>query len=394
MLCKLRSLGHEVCALEEQRDLVQGARWFSEYFKEQGDGIPTLWYDPRRGLEKLLTWPFDRIFRRAFEGRNLVHRMWVIARALRRFAPDVVACSDGFTYAIPAAFLKRLGLMRARLVVSYIGGDILDCPEYGVGKRRTPMVSWLIRNSLPGIDSLRALCDSLARILIREGADPSRITLLPIQLLASMTTLDDIYSRRGQLRASVRQRYGIPLDAPLIITISGNHKGKGLQDLAAAWADITAAVPGCRWLMCGPDNPWLEHGVWPVLRAQGTSGTVHFTGSLSGNDVFEHMAAADLHVNPTLCEGLNMVTVEAASVGTPSVTSDGAGISDWVQANQAGLVVPAGDVPALAKAVITAMQDAATRLTWQERSRTMATDFSQDKIATGLLKLFRAQSPS
>lgn len=395
MLVKLRALGHDVCALEERRGLARwGSRQFSAHHRDPGDGIATLWYDPRRGWERLLTWLPDRIFRRAFDGRNLVHRMWVVREAVQHFAPDVVVCSDGFTYAIPAAFLKRLGLMRTRLLASYIGGDILDCPEWGVGKRRTPMVSWLIRNSLPGIDVMRALCDSLERILIREGADPARIARLPIQLVAPMPALDAIFARRAALRASVRQRHGIAADAPVVVTLSGNHKGKGLQDLAAAWAGIVAAVPGCRWLLCGPDDPWLARGVWPVLRAAGLEHTVRFTGPLQGEAVFEHLAAADLHVNPTRCEGLNMVTVEAAAVGTPTVTSDGAGIADWVRALGAGAVVPAGDVAALRAAVIAALLDAELRLTWQGRSRIMAGDFSLDRIAAGLLDLLRVPAPS
>ena len=141
MLIKLRSLGHTLCALEEQRDLAQGPRHIADYYREPGDGIATLWYDPRRGAEKLLTWPLDRVFRPGFEGRNLAHRMWMIGAAVRRFKPDVIVASDGFSYAIPAALLKRLGLLRTRMLVSYIGGDILDCPQYGVGKARTPMVS-------------------------------------------------------------------------------------------------------------------------------------------------------------------------------------------------------------------------------------------------------------
>lgn len=256
------------------------------------------------------------------------------------------------------------------------------------------MVSWLIRNSLPGIDVMRVLCDSLERILIKEGADPARIARLPIQLVAPMPALDAIFARRAMVRASVRQRHGISADAPVVVTLSGNHKGKGLQDLAASWAGIVAAVPGCRWLLCGPDEPWLARGVWPVLRAAGLEHTVRFTGPLQGEAVFEHLAAADLHVNPTRCEGLNMVTVEAAAVGTPTVTSDGAGIADWVSALGAGAVVPAGDVAALGEAVIAALLDPELLLTWQGRSRIMASDFSLDRIAAGLLDLLRVPSPS
>ena len=82
--------------------------------------------------------------------------------------------------------------------------------------------------------------------------------------------------------------------------------------------------------------PWLTEAVWPLLRQQALEKTVHFAGTLSGQAVYEHLAAGDVHVNPTLCEGLNMVTVEAAAVGTPTITSDGAGIADWVERLQAG----------------------------------------------------------
>src|SRR5207237_9038199 len=128
----------------------------------------------------------------------------------------------------------------------------------------------------------------------------------------------------------------------------------------------------CRRLLCGPEDPWLAQGVRPVLLASGRSERVHFTGRLQGREVCEHLAAADLHVNPTLCEGLNMATVEAAAVGTPSVTSDGAGIADWVQSFEAGLVVPAGDVAALRDAVVRALRAPELRGAWPARSREMA----------------------
>lgn len=394
MLGELRRRNVEVCVLEELRDLPQGARHQTPFYRNPEDGISTLWYDPRRGSERLLTWIPDRIFRRAFEGRNLVHRMWVILVAIRRFRPDAVVCSDGFTYAISAAFLKKLGLLRARLVVNYIGGDIIDCHEYDYGKRRTPMVSWLIRNSLSGIDVMRPLCPSIERVLIREGAEVSRIAVLPIQLASPIGLVNEVYAQRAQCGAAVRSRYGIPQGAPLIVTLSGNHRSKGIQDLAKVWADICADIPNCHWLLCGPEDPWLAQGVWPVLRASGLSERVHFTGRLEGRAVCEHLAAADLHVNPTLCEGLNMATVEAAAVGTPSVTSDGAGIADWVQSFNAGLVVPAGDAPALRDAVVRALRAPELSDAWPARSRDMATRFSPDRIASEFVKLLRVDAGS
>lgn len=389
MLRELGRRGETVCVLEEKRGLAGGARVMADHFETPGDGIGTLWYDPRRGAARLLTWPFDRFFRRAFDGRRLVYRMWVIRAALARFRPDVVVCSDGFSYAIPAALLKRLGLMRERLVVTYIGGDILDCPQADVGKRRTPTVSWLIRTSLNGIDALRPVSPLLERVLWNEGAERGRVSVLPSHLIEPRERLAEFRTRKRALAGAIRARYGIPAAAPLLVTLSGNQKGKGLHLLAQVWTAICDAIPGCRWLLCGPEDPWLETGVRPVLRASPAGAQVHFTGRLDGAAVFEHLAAADLHVNPTLCEGLNMVTVEAAAVATPTLTTDGAGIADWVERLGAGRVVPAGDAAALERAVIESLTDTPLLLRWQDSCPAMLADFSLDHVADRLLHVMR-----
>lgn len=384
ILTTLRGRGHHVFALEEWRGERRNAKFLTASFLQPDDRIPAYWYDPHQGWEKILTWPLDRFFKRAFSGRNLGHRMWVIRAAVKHFRPDVVVCTDGFTYALPAAYLKRMGLLPARLLVSYIGGDILDCPEVGVGRRRTPLVDAMIRSSLPGIDAYRPLCDSLARILIRDGADPARMTVLPIQLGRPLAELRALADNRNAVGERIRMRYDIPLDAPVVVTLSGNHKGKGLHLLAAQWARIRAAVPDARWLLCGPEEPWLAIGVRPLLAEAGLLDSVIFTGGLQGVAVYEHLAAGDIHANPTLCEGLNMVTVEAAAVGTPTVTSDGAGVADWLDRYQAGAVVPAWDAEALGGAIITALNNPSMREAWRVACGRMVEAFSLDRIAVAI----------
>jgi glycosyltransferase involved in cell wall biosynthesis len=387
MLLRLRDLGHSVCALEEQRNLPQGARWLSAYFREPGDRIATLWYDPRRGAEKLATWLFDRVFRRAFDGRNLVHRMWIILAALRKFRPDVVICSDGFTYAIPASFLKRLGLVRTRMIVGYIGGDILDCPEAAYGKRRTWLTDLLIKTSIQAPEVLRPVSPMLETVLLGDGAQRNRIHICPSHLVAPREALLDVSSRRAEISKTFRERLGIPSRAPLIVTLSLNQQGKGLHILAKAWKQIVDSHPQARWLLCGPENPWTDSHVWPVLEAYGLRGTVTSTGRLAGIAVFEHFAAADLHVNPSLCEGLNMATVEAAAVGTPTITSNGAGIADWVTRYDAGETVGAGEVDALADATIRAFNDPSVLARWARGAQAMSEEFALERISEQLVQI-------
>ena len=111
------------------------------------------------------------------------------------------------------------------------------------------------------------------------------------------------------------------------------------------------------------------------------------TGRLASPATYEHLAAADVNVNPSLGEGLNMVTVEAAAVGTPSVTSDAAGIAHWVASRGAGAVVPVGDSAALASAVIQALKDHELREQWAAAGVAMSHEFSLEGIAGDLLAL-------
>ena len=389
MLVKLRSLGHEVCVLEEDRSL-SAARRHAEHFEQSGDGIPTLWYNPRRGIERLLTWPSDRYHRRAFDGRNLSHRAWIIAAAARHFRPDVVIASDGFTYAIPAATLRQQGILQAPLVVSFIGGDILDCPEADYGRRRTAATPRLIMRVVRYADRLRPVSPKLAAVLRGDGADDKRIGVIPSHLVADAEIVGAVLGDRDRIAAAIRARYGIPPAAPLVVTLSGNQKGKGLHVLAMAWPRIVAAIPDAHWLLCGPEDPWLVSAVWPQLEAAGVRKSVIASGRLTGRSVFEHLAAADVHANPTLCEGLNMVTVEAAAVGTPTICGDGAGIAGWLERYEAGAVVPAGDADAMADATIGALANPAQLAAWSEAGLKMTADFTLDRVAAQLLALFES----
>ena len=387
MLAQLQRMGHQVCVLEEDRRLPV-ARRLTKDFENSGDGIATLWYNPRQGFERLLTWPWDRYFRRAFDGRNLAHRAWVIAAAARHFMPDVVIASDGFSYAVPAAHARRLGWLKAPLVVGFIGGDILDCPEADYGRRRTPATERLIKTVVRHADRLRPVSPKLAEILLADGAPASRIQVIPSHLVADQTLADSVFHGKREIAAAIRSRYALPAGVPLVVTLSGNQKGKGLHVLANAWPEVLRQVPDARWLLCGPEDPWLAEAVWPMLEREGIASSVCATGRLSGRDVFEHMAAADLHVNPTLCEGLNMVTVEAAAIGTPTICTDGAGIAAWMERYSAGAVVPAGQVAPLADAIIFALKDPARLAAWSAAGREMIAEFTLDRVAAQLVALF------
>lgn len=388
ILVKLRELGHTICVLEEDSRLSTSNK-ITPDFEKYGDHIETYWYNPHRGLRKIITWAVDRYFKRAFGGRNLVHRIWTVLSADSYFKPDVIITSDGFTYAAPAAIARRFKLLSTPVISSFIGGDILDCPEADNGRRRTKKTGWLITQVVNHLDLLRPVSPKLRQVLLTDGALSTKIHVVPSHLVANMHMLTAIHSDRSDVSRLVRQSHNIPIDSPLFITLSSNQKGKGIHIFAKIWDTILKQFPSAHWLLCGPQTTWLENKIWPEIEKNNIEDTVTITGSLAGKEVFQHLASADILINPTLCEGLNMVTVEAAAVGTPSICADGAGITAWISSYNSGVVVPANESQPLADAIIYLLNNSNKLNSMRRNCIEMADEFTLDNVATQLVGLFK-----
>jgi glycosyltransferase involved in cell wall biosynthesis len=101
-----------------------------------------------------------------------------------------------------------------------------------------------------------------------------------------------------------------------------------------------------------------------------------------------YYAAAHVVAVPSLLEGFNKVAVEAAALGTPVVISTGAGAHSYFSQHRAGLVVPAGDVAALADAIAHILSEPSDAEEMAQRGYAMARLFTAQQVAGQLLELF------
>jgi glycosyltransferase involved in cell wall biosynthesis len=89
---------------------------------------------------------------------------------------------------------------------------------------------------------------------------------------------------------------------------------------------------------------------------------VTFAGELSGDELDACYDGADAFVLPTHYEGYGMAVAEALARGIP-VVSTPTGAIEHLVGRDAGILVPAGNVPALASALRTLLTDDARRAT-------------------------------
>jgi len=143
------------------------------------------------------------------------------------------------------------------------------------------------------------------------------------------------------------------------------------------------------FIIAGPESETVRQARM-MVQAFGLQGKVYLPGGIPQEEVADLLAAADVNINPSLAEGLNMVVAEAAAVGTPSITTEASGIAAWVKRYGAGIIVRAGDRGALAEAVRRFFGlPLDERQALQEKALLMAEEFDLDRVAEGLLGIFQ-----
>jgi len=146
---------------------------------------------------------------------------------------------------------------------------------------------------------------------------------------------------------------------------------KGVDHLIAALPAIRAAVPGARLRVVGDGD---ERARLEALAADGgNADAIEFTGRVSDDALRAHFAACQLFALPSRGEGFGLVYLEALAHGKPCLAADAGGAPEVIDA-ASGLLVPYGDVPALAHAGI-----AALRTQWDSaKLRARAAEFSYE----------------
>lgn len=80
------------------------------------------------------------------------------------------------------------------------------------------------------------------------------------------------------------------------------------------------------------------------IKDQGLSDIVHILPGLPQENVFEHMAAADILLLPSLEEGIANVALEAMAIGLPVVSSDCGGMPEVIKDGETGFLYHRWDI--------------------------------------------------
>ena len=229
----------------------------------------------------------------------------------------------------PLALIKRLGLWRGRIVLSFHGSDVLSVdPE---------SAAWRLVASQ--VDEVTACSKALA----------GQIKALALFRKEPRVIYNGIDIKRFLARADGA---ALAVRKPYILNVGTFVSNKGQDVLLEAFAQIAPSHPQVNLVFVGGSNT----GVWlNDLRARaavlGLTERVFFLENQPQNNVAALMQGALCLAHSSHREGLPLVLIEAGACGLPIVSTRVGGIPEVIESAEQGLLVEAADSGALASAI-------------------------------------------
>jgi glycosyltransferase involved in cell wall biosynthesis len=158
---------------------------------------------------------------------------------------------------------------------------------------------------------------------------------------------------------------------------------KGVATLVRAAREVDA-----EFVICG--DGWQLPAMRKLAKRLNLENRVRFTGWLAPDALSQELANASVVAVPSLWpEPFGLVGIEAFAAGRPAVATATGGIGDWLEDGVSGLMVPAGDVAALAAALGQLLADPERQRRMGEAGRKLVAErFSIERHLAALLEAY------
>jgi glycosyltransferase involved in cell wall biosynthesis len=249
------------------------------------------------------------------------------AREARAFKPDLVHVHYAAGFG-----LWGLRMRFAPMVVSVWGSDILDLA-------RKALYRPLVRRVLKQAKAITATSNYLNRetcSLYPPAAN--KITVIPFGVDTPEKVPD------------------FPAFGPIRLCYLKMHRAVyGPDTLIEALSIVKQSLPDIQLSMAGSGE--MTGQLKAMVDERGLNENVSFCGFIDHSRVMSFIAQHHFMVMPSLSESFGVAVLEAGACGRAAVSTRVGGIPEVVKDGETGILVPPGDVKALARAILTLAQD-------------------------------------
>ena len=250
-------------------------------------------------------------------------------------------------------------------VADNLWDEILPWPLNLVGRFLEKTYLFFYR-SLPFL----AISPSTASDLEKRGIPAKDITILPMGI-----------SKPVNLKIYPKEK------TPTLIFLGRLYSIKRPDAAILAFSQLVKKIPQAKlWIVGSGQDKYLNY-LNKLLEKEGLVNKVKFFGNVPEEKKFELLSRAHLMLVPSLHEGWGLVVIEAATVGTPTIGFDVAGLRDSIIHGKTGLICQENNPSSLASNVIKLLEDKNKYAHIQSNAISWSKNFSWEKTAKKSLGL-------
>lgn len=322
------------------------------------------------GLE---LFPLTHLSRRSARPLRELATLKEITRLYRQVRPDIVhhvAMKPVLYGSIAAAVAGRLRVVNALAGLGYV----FSSSDFKAWLLR-PWVEFGYRLLLNRPESRLVVQneDDLTLFLRSRIVDPAKVALI----------------RGSGVDLSRFRPSDEPDGIPLVVLPARMLRDKGVEEFVAAARQLRSEGVRARFALVGDPDPENPAAIDQTrLERWEHEGTIEYWGWRE--DMAEVFRQAHIVCLPSYREGLPKALIEAAAARRALITCDVPGCREVVRDGDNGLLVPARDSVALARALRRLLADPELRMRMAQRSRERAVrEFSLDGVIAATLSLYR-----
>ena len=310
---------------------------------------------------------------RSRKGRWVLTGVPALAEYLRRERPEVLL-STSHPANIAALWARRLARATTRLAVSVN----VQLSRSGENARKPPprIRLWQARRFYRWADLVIANSQGIAEDLSRvTGLPPGRIRTIHNPVAAA--------ELEEKMRGRLDHPWFGPGSPPVLLGVGKLKPQKDFPTLLRAFARVRAAREA-RLVILGEGE--LKGDLEELARELGVAGDVTLPGFVP--NPWPYMARASVFVLSSAWEGFSNVTAEALACGCPVVSTDcpGGGPRELLKDGAYGPLVPVGDDAAMARAILSVLDDPPAPSILRARAAEFSVDRAVDRYLEAMLE--------
>lgn len=194
------------------------------------------------------------------------------------------------------------------------------------------------------------------------------------------------FKKQGFNNNAVREKFNIPLNAPVIGTIAVFRFQKRLDLWMELASKILQQFGNAHFVIVG-DGP-LKEALMKKRAELGLVARIHMPGLET--EVRPYLAAFDLYMMSSVFEGLPIALLEAMAMGCPVIATNAGGVREVIRHEEDGLSCSVAEPEKLVGFACSLLQDQELRMRYGNRARKRVMEaFSIEKMVEGLEKVYR-----